>query len=139
MPIDAPSENRPVVVVLDANASVRSAAQAALRSLPARVLGYASAAEFLAALDEGLSPACLIADVALPDLPAVALLGELKARDRRIPTILLSGDSEIAGTVDAMRAGAITCIEKPYLARFLLAQVAPLIDDAQAGARRPGG
>ena len=44
----------------------------------------------------------------------------------------MSGDSEIGSTVDAMRAGAVTCIEKPYLARFLLDQVATLVDDAQS-------
>jgi len=138
MPIDAPSENRPVVVVLDANISVRTGVETLLRSLPARVVGFANATLFLAALDSGLSPACLVVDLELPDVSAVVLLGMLKQRGRWIPTILLSGDSEISSTVDAMRAGAVTCIEKPYLARFLLAQVAPLIDDAKPS-HRPGG
>lgn len=130
MPIDAPSEQRPLIAVLDGNAGVRAGVQALLRTLPARVAGFGTAAEFLAALDAGLAPTCLVVDLALPDMSAVVLLERLKAAGRSIPTILLSGDAEIASAVDAMRAGALNCIEKPYLARFLLQQVAPLIDDA---------
>lgn len=127
MPIDAPTDS-PMIVVLDANVSVRSGVEALLRTLRARVVGYATGRDFLAALDRGLVPVCLVADLALPDLNIVDLLAEIKARGHSLPTILLSGDAEIAATVDAMRAGALTCIEKPYLARFLLDQVAPLID-----------
>ena len=137
MPIDAQSANRPVIVVLDANVSVRSGVEALLRTLPARVVGFATAHEFLAALDAGLSPACLVADLELADLPIVTLLETLKTRGCWLPTILLSGEAEISSTVDAMRAGAVTCIEKPYLARFLLAQVAPLIDESQPAPPRP--
>ena len=136
MPIDAPSANRPIVVVLDASASVRNSVESLLRTLAVQVVGFATAREFLAAAEHGLTAACLIADLSLPDMQTVALLGELKARGCAVPTILMSGDSEIATTVDAMRAGAVTCIEKPYLARFLLDQVAPLIDDAQSPPRR---
>jgi len=128
-------DSRPTVVVLDANIAVRSGVEALLRTLPTHVAGFASAGEFLAALDRGMQPDCLVLDLSLPDLSAVALLAELKRRSRSIPTILLSGDSEIDSAVEAMRAGAITCIEKPYIARFLLEQVAPLVDFGGAVAR----
>lgn len=125
-------DSRPTVAVLDANVAVRSGIEALLRTLAAHVRGYASAAEFLAGLERGLEPACLVVDLALPDLSVAALLGELKRRDKTVPTILLSGDAEIDSAVGAMRAGAITCIEKPYVARFLLEQVAPLLEDSRA-------
>jgi len=128
-------DSRPTVVVLDANIAVRSGVEALLRTLHTHVAGFASAGEFLAALDRGLQPDCLVVDLSLPDLSAVALLAELKRRARPIPTILLSGDSEIDSAVEAMRAGAITCIEKPYIARFLLEQVAPLLDDSGVAPR----
>lgn len=133
MPIDAISDNRPVITVLDPSSSVRAAVEALLRPLPARITGFATAGEFLLALDDGLVPACLIADAALPDMPAARLLAQLKERGRALPTIiLLASDADVSNTVDAMRAGAITCIEKPYMARFLVAQVAPLVDDRPA-------
>ena len=138
MPIDAPSANRPVIVVLDASPAVRINVELLLRVLAVQVVGFGTAREFLAAVDQGLAPACVIADLALPDMPAVTLLGELKAKGLVVPTILMSGDSEIASTVDAMRAGAVTCIEKPYLARFLVDQVSPLIDDALPTPGRSG-
>jgi FixJ family two-component response regulator len=131
MPIDAQSELRPVVVVVDANLSVQRNVAELLRPLPARVVGFSTAAEFLRTLDAGLAFSCLIADLSLPDQSAVTLLDALKARGITAPTILLSGDSEVHTAVDGMRAGAINCIEKPYLARFLLEQVAPLIDGAR--------
>lgn len=135
MAIDAPADNRPVIAVVDANAAVRSGVEALLRPLAARVIGFSSAREFLSALAGGLSPSCLVLDVGLPDMPPGSLLGEIRAQERWIPTILLAGDAELSSTVEAMRAGAITCIEKPYMARFLLAQVAPLVDDAQPMSR----
>lgn len=137
MPIDAPSANRPVIVVLDASPAVRKSVELLLRVLAAQVEGFETAREFLAAIDRGLMPACLIADLALPDMQIATLLGELKSKGLAVPTILMSGDAEIGSTVDAMRAGAVTCIEKPYLARFLVDQVSPLIDDALPAPSRP--
>ncbi len=121
-----------VVAVVDASPATRPAVAALLHGRGVAVPGFGTAAAFLKAMADGLLPTCLIADLTLPDLPTFTLLDVLRERQQFVPTILLSGDSEIPSAVDAMRAGAITCIEKPYLARFLLEHLVPLLESDPA-------
>lgn len=130
MYISQPPDARPVVAVLDASDAVRTGVEELLRVLPATVIGFADAATLITALECGLRPVCLIADLGLAECSPGKLLETLKFRGLTMPTILLFGDAEIACAVSAMRAGAMTCIEKPYLARFLVEQVSPLLEDA---------
>jgi two-component system response regulator FixJ len=118
---------RPVVCVVDADPAVRESVRALLGTLGAEVRGYARGHELLDALDNGAAPACIIADLALPDIGGLALLGELRARGVRVPTILLSTEADVSSAVSAMRAGALDFVEKPYIDRALLNQVAPLL------------
>ena len=98
-----------------------------LRALGAEVEGYATAREFLAQLPKAV-PVCVVAESRLPDMSGVALMQELRARGLRIPTILMSSDADVSGAVTAMRAGALDFIEKPYIDRALVTQVAPILD-----------
>lgn len=125
-PVDLPA-SRALVCVVDPDAAVRRDVAALLRPLGADVEGYATARDFLARLATAM-PACVIAEARLPDLSGIALLQELRARGLRIPTILLSADADVSGAVSAMRAGALDFIEKPYIDRALVTQVAPILD-----------
>ncbi len=125
--------DRQVVCVADADPAVRESVRALLGTLGAEVRAYSRGADLLDALDD-VGPACIIADLALPDLGGLALLAELRRRGLRTPTILLSTDADVTSAVNAMRAGALDFIEKPYIDRALVNQVAPLLrlDDRRA-------
>jgi FixJ family two-component response regulator len=124
---ERPSRPAALVCVVDPDAAVRRSVAELLRPLGAQVAGYATAREFLARLPDAV-PACLVAESRLPDMSGIALLQELKARGLGIPTILLSADGDVRGAVTAMRAGALDFIEKPYIDRALVTQVAPILE-----------
>jgi len=122
-----PPRHAALVCVVDPDAAVRRSVAALLRALGAEVQGYATAREFLAQLPTAV-PVCVVAESRLPDMSGIALLQELRARGLKIPTILLSTDADVTGAVKAMRAGALDFIEKPYIDRALVTQVAPILD-----------
>ncbi len=126
-PIEIPLRHAALVCVIDPDPAVRQSVAALLRALGAEVEGFATAREFLAQLPTAV-PVCVIAESRLPDMSGLALLYELKARGLKIPTILLSADADVSGAVTAMRAGAVDFIEKPYIDRALVTQVAPILD-----------
>jgi FixJ family two-component response regulator len=127
VPVNRSEKPAPLICVVDPDAATRRSVAALLHALGADVEGYATAREFLARLPSAV-PVCVIADAHLPDMSGIALLQELRARGHRIPTILLSTDGDVTGAVDAMRAGALDFIEKPYIDRALVTQVAPILD-----------
>ena len=132
-PVEIPLRHAALVCVIDPDPAVRRSVAALLGALGAEVEGFATAREFLARLPTEM-PACIVAENRLPDMSGVALLQELRARGLRIPTILLSADADVSGAVTAMRAGALDFIEKPYIDRALVTQVAPILDvDGQPG------
>jgi two-component system response regulator FixJ len=118
---------RPTLVcVVDGDARVRRRLEKLLERLGAEVRSYATAGEFLASLATA-EPACVVADAALADLNGRELLAELRARGLSIPTVLLSGDADIASAVGAIRAGAVDFIEKPYIDRALVGHVSAIL------------
>ena len=126
-PVDIPPQQAALVCVVDPDAAVRRSVAVLLRPLGASVEGYATAREFLARLPSAV-PVCVVVESGLPDMPGIALLQELRARGLNIPTILLSAEADVKGAVSAMRAGALDFIEKPYIDRALVTQVAPILD-----------
>ncbi len=133
-PTDIHTQPPVIVCVVDPDPLVQRSVARLLGPLGAAVEGYATAGELLARLQFAV-PACIIVENRLPDMPGIALLQELRARGLQIPTIMLSGDDDVRDAVSAMRAGAIDFIEKPFIDRALVTQVAPIID---AGGRSRG-
>lgn len=130
----ARSLTRPVVCVVDSDPTVGTNVRALLGLLGAEVRAFDSAAALLAALDTmDSAPVCIVADLVLPDLGGMQLMAELRRRGLDVPTILMSSESDVTSAVSAMRAGALDFIEKPYIDRALLNQIAPLLrnDDGQ--------
>jgi two-component system, LuxR family, response regulator FixJ len=126
-PVEEPLRHAGLVCVVDPDPAIRRSVAALLRALGAEVEGYATAREFLARLSTAV-PLCVVAESRLPDMSGIALIQELRARGLQIPTILLSADADVNGAVTAMRAGALDFIEKPYIDRALVTQVAPILD-----------
>jgi FixJ family two-component response regulator len=107
------AEERPVVFVVDDDASVRDALTSLFGSVDLRVQAFASAAEFLRAKRPDV-PGCLVLDVRLPGLSGLDFQAELANTNTRIPIIFITGHGDIPMTVKAMKAGAVEFLTKPF-------------------------
>ena len=125
-----------LVFVVDDNASLRASLQDLLESVGLRVAACASAQEFLRCPPpEG--PSCLVLDVRLPGLSGLELQQRLASGDLALPIIFITGHGDIPMSVQAMKAGAVDFLSKPFRDQDLLDAVhQALARDRQARAQR---
>jgi FixJ family two-component response regulator len=116
------TEVPPTVYVIDDDESVREAVAALLRSvdLPAKV--FANTRDFLRE-SSSAGPSCLILDVQMPGLNGLQFQRQLSQSGIHIPIIFITGHGDIPMTVQAMKAGAIEFLTKPFSDEDLLAAV----------------
>jgi FixJ family two-component response regulator len=108
-----------LVFVVDDDASLRASLQDLLESVGLRVAACASAQEFLRRpRPEG--PSCLVLDVRLPGLSGLDLQKQMAEGDRDMPIIFITGHGDIPMTVQAMKAGAVEFLTKPFRDQDLL-------------------
>lgn len=110
--------DNPIVFVVDDDLSVREALSSLLESVGLRVAAFGSAQEFLAA-ERPDAPACLILDLNLPGTNGLDLQKELAAQEAP-PIVFITGHGDIPSTVQAMKAGAIEFLSKPFREQDLL-------------------
>ncbi len=101
-----------VVFVVDDDAAVRRAFTLLLGSMGLQVEAHGSAREFLDAYDPG-QPGCLLLDVRMPGMSGLELLELLATRAVSPPAIIVSAHGDVPMVVRAMRAGALSFLEKP--------------------------
>jgi FixJ family two-component response regulator len=109
----------PIVFAIDDDASMREALSRLFRSIGMRAQIFASAQEFLR-FKRPDAPACLVLDVRLPGLSGLDLQRELAAANRGIPIIFITGHGDIPMSVEAMKAGAVEFLTKPFRDQALL-------------------
>jgi FixJ family two-component response regulator len=107
------TESEALVFVVDDDDSVRKALARLIRSVGFNVETFASAREFLARGPHDGS-ACLILDVRMPGLSGLDLQKELAASGSTLSIIFITGHGTIPMSVQAMRAGAVEFLEKPF-------------------------
>jgi len=107
----------PIVFAVDDDASMREALSRLFRSTGMRAQIFASAEDFLA-IKRPDAPACLVLDVRLPGLSGLELQRELAAV--AIPIIFITGHGDIPMSVEAMKAGAVEFLTKPFRDQALL-------------------
>jgi FixJ family two-component response regulator len=112
-------EPDPVVFVVDDDSSLRHALTNLLRSVGLRVETFGSAREFLAGPRPD-APGCVVLDVRLPGLSGLDLQRELAAAQMDLPIIFMTGYGDIPMTVQAMKAGAVEFLTKPFRDQDLL-------------------
>jgi FixJ family two-component response regulator len=131
-----PEPATPVVFVVDDDQSVREAISSLLRSAGFQVNLFASAEEFLR-FPEPTAPGCLILDIQLPELSGLALQRKLAILKNEIPIIFITGHGDIPMSVQALKAGAVEFLEKPFVDEELLNAVFRAVDiDAVAKRNR---
>jgi FixJ family two-component response regulator len=112
----------PVVYVVDDDPSVAGALERLFRVAGFRLVSFATAGAFLD--QQSLeSPSCLVLDVQLPDLNGLDLQRELKDRGWTLPIVFITGHGNVPMAVEAMRAGAVHFLPKPFDNRELLEAV----------------
>jgi FixJ family two-component response regulator len=108
-----------MVFAVDDDASMREALSRLFRSVGMQAQIFASAQEFLR-FKRPDAPACLVLDVRLPGLSGLDLQRELAAANRGIPIIFITGHGDIPMSVEAMKAGAVEFLTKPFRDQALL-------------------
>ena len=108
-----------VVFVVDDDAAVRRSLENLIRSVGLRVETFASAQEFLRSKRPDV-PACLVLDVRLPDLSGLDLRKRMAEAEMEIPIVFITGHGDIPMTVQAMKAGAVEFLTKPFREQELL-------------------
>jgi FixJ family two-component response regulator len=111
------------VHIVDDDPEVLSSLAVLLKIHGYRIAEHATGEALLAALHGGAEAGCVIADVRMPGLDGMALLGRLQARPD-LPVLIVTGHADVPLAVRAMRQGAADFIEKPYDADQLVAAVA---------------
>ena len=108
-----------LVFVVDDDAPMRESLQNLLRSVGLRVEAFASAQEFLRSTRPDV-PGCLVLDVRLPGLSGLELQQRMAEGDPHMPIIFITGHGDIPMTVQAMKAGAVEFLTKPFRDQELL-------------------
>ena len=102
-----------IVHVVDDEEAVRKSLAFLLTTAGFTVRMHKSAADFLA-ISEGLRNCCLVTDLRMPEIDGVELLRRLKSGNSTMPSIVITGHADVPMAVEAMKAGALDFIEKPF-------------------------
>jgi len=127
--------DEPIVFVVDDDASMREALARLFRSVGMRAQIFASAQDFLL-FKRPEAPACLVLDVRLPGSSGLDLQRELAAADCTIPIIFITGHGDIPMSVEAMKAGAVEFLTKPFRDQALLDAIHQAIQLDRANRKR---
>lgn len=102
----------PIVFVVDDDLKVREALSSLISSMGLQVIVFGSAKEFLE-FDKTDAPSCLVLDLQLPGTSGLELQQQLANGDAP-PIVFISGHGDIPSSVNAMKAGAIEFLSKPF-------------------------
>ena len=120
----------PIVFVVDDDVSVRKSVELLLRSAGLRAETFAAAQEFLSRPRPAV-PCCLVLDVTMPGLNGLELQQQLVDRTD-MPIIFITGYGDVRMTVQAMKAGAVEFLMKPFNADALLEAIRSAIERSRA-------
>ena len=110
----------PLIFIVDDDSLVREGLRSVLEDEGWTVEDHASCEAFLESYRPGRN-ACLLVDAYLPGMGGLELLQRLKEMNQTLPTIMITGSSDVPMAVQAMKAGALDFIEKPIGSNELIA------------------
>src|SRR6202047_1952062 len=111
-----------LVAIVDDDDSMRSALQGLLKAVGLPAQAFASGEEFLKS-GQQRETACLIADIRMPGMSGLELQAKLNADHCRIPTIFITAHGDEKMRMQALRAGAVEFMAKPFDDEVLLESV----------------
>jgi FixJ family two-component response regulator len=123
------TETKPrLVAILDDDELMRGALQGLLKAVGLPAQAFASAEEFLKS-DERQQIACLIADIRMPGMSGLELQAKLNNERCRIPIIFITAHGDEKMRMQALRAGAVEFLAKPFDDEVLLDSVRAALEN----------
>ena len=119
-----------VVHIIDDDAAVRDSLGFLLQvnRIPFRV--FESAVAFLEALPE--DGGCVLTDVRMPEMNGIEMVRRLKTQGYRAPVIVMTGHADVPLAIEAMKAGVVDFIEKPFDEELLLSAIRSALQQGRA-------
>ena len=111
-----------LVAIVDDDRSVQSALKDLMESAGLSARSFGSAEEFLES-DQRNQTACLVTDIRMPGMSGLELQAKLKTEGSRIPIIFITARPDAKTKMEAMKAGAVEFLSKPFDDEALLVQV----------------
>jgi FixJ family two-component response regulator len=121
-PVQDCDGNTRIIAIVDDDESVRFALKGMMKSVGLPAQAFASAEDFL---NSGIlhQIACLIADIRMPGMSGLDLQKKLNAEHYRIPTIFITAHGDAKMRLQALRAGAVEFLAKPFDDEVLLENI----------------
>ena len=120
-----------IVHIVDDEEAVRNSLAFLLGSAGFAVRVHESATAFLT-VAPGITNGCLITDLRMPDMDGVELLRRLTGANAMLPAIVVTGHGDVQMAVEAMKAGALDFIEKPFADDVMIASIGRAVAKAAA-------
>jgi len=117
----------PIVFIVDDDISVRESLELLIRNEGWHAESFTSAREFLDRPRQ-LVPSCLLLDIYLPGVNGLDLQKSLAAERKDMPIIFISGHGDVPKTVQAMKAGAVDFLTKPFNEEVLLTSIRQAVE-----------
>jgi FixJ family two-component response regulator len=111
-----------LVAIVDDDRSIQSALKDLMESAGLSARCFGSAEEFLES-DQSNQTACLVADIRMPGMSGLELQAKLKAEGSCIPMIFITAHDDAKMKMQAMKAGAVEFLSKPFEDEVLLEKV----------------
>ncbi len=127
-----------VVHIVDDDEAMRDSLLFLLDSAGLEARAYDSAASFLNALP-GLEPGCILTDVRMPQINGLEMVRRVKAAGVELPVIVMTGHADLALAIEAMRAGVVDFLEKPFEDEALLSVLRAGLGRGEADRQRAQG
>jgi len=113
---------QPIVHIVDDDRAVRDSLSFFMKSVGFESMAYDSAEAFLEKADLN-RPGCLIVDIRMQGMSGLELQQLLNERSSKLPVIIITGHGDVPMAVQAMKAGAVDFLEKPYDNQLLIARI----------------
>lgn len=118
----------PTVYVIDDDAAVRDSTAFLLETADLKARTYESAEAFLA--EAGRVAGCIITDVRMPGMDGLELARRVRDGGSNEPVIVITGHADVPLAIEAMRAGVVDFVEKPFDDEVLLGAIRRAFDQA---------
>jgi FixJ family two-component response regulator len=125
-----PVAARATIFIVDDDAAVRDSLKMLLRSVGQAVETFGSGQEFIDAYSED-RPGCLVLDIRMPGMSGLELQQKLNERHSIMPIIFITGHGDVPMAVEAMQAGAVDFIQKPFRDQDLIDRINQALEKDQ--------
>jgi two-component system, LuxR family, response regulator FixJ len=124
-----------LIHLIDDDEAIRRSASFMLRTSGFLVKTYVSGVEFLETAGEA-EPGCILLDVRMPGMDGLEVQQTLKTRHILLPVVVMTGHGDVNVAVQAMKAGAVDFIEKPFEKAVLLNAIEQAFERIEQAGKR---